>query len=468
MIVPLPIRHRPASICICLILGQVLFPPPALADEPWTDVRLDPVFARFLRAQDALLVKYLHDHSCSELLDNLAIKTDANGLDVTLFPRKKLAFHSRYKTRAGKPRFVLVYDPIMHSWPGTQPETIVITDSGYRLLEWKAVGGSPMFQSAELRYDKAGNPVLALTRTHRHPFTDPTRGNYRFLLADDQIRRVPEVEWIYASQEVRDRYERIRQAIEIRKRHGTKEALRWHDAVTSSAGAKSRSAVPRILRNMPTNSDERCLGISVVAEALLGGKRLDRDGLDAPEDLARRIYDGLTNGRKLRYHGRVSIDGRRVPIDSREALEKLSTLVAKLYKRDYHALSKTEQGRQRLVAGQTSFIRTSAELDRILRDDPDKTDVFLASGKRWFPDGTVKDTYHVILIRKEPGGEKSVYDPNDPGSPIASRAEDTDNGLMIEWTCRYKDTGVVTRQRYRIVHKDDFFRLTLGKRRRDG
>jgi hypothetical protein len=234
---------------------------------------------------------------------------------------------------------------------------------------------------------------------------------------------------------------------------------------SSNTGAKSSPDTPPIIRNMPTNSEKRCMGISVVAEALLDGERVDRDGVDggdAAEELARRIYRSLVTRRRVQYRPRVTIGNKSVPIDSKGALERLSTLVADLYKRDYVRLLQTEEGQQRLIAAQTEFIGTRRELDRILDADPDKTDVFCVSGRRWFPDGSVKETHHVVLIAKKPDGTKVVYYPNDPGSAIPCRLRNGEDVLEIVWTCRYRDTGHVTTQRYNIVHKDRFFRVALG------
>ena len=63
------------------------------------------------------------------------------------------------------------------------------------------------------------------------------------------------------------------------------------------------------------------------------------------------------------------------------------------------------------------------------------------------------------MVGKYPNGDKFVYDSNDPGAPIACQLTDTADGVTIEWTCRYKDTGQMTTQRYFVVHKDKFFNL---------
>jgi hypothetical protein len=218
-----------------------------------------------------------------------------------------------------------------------------------------------------------------------------------------------------------------------------------------------------ILRNIPTNSDKRCVGISVVAEALLDGVPLDGDGSDEAESIAKQIYGSLTTGRQLRYHRHVLIDGDRVPIDAKKSIGRLSTLVANHYKRDFSRLNQTEQGRQKLLAAEDSFVATSSELDQILVADEDKLDAFFGNGSRKFANGTVKDTHHTFLISKGPDGDVVVHDPNDPASPISCQVVNAEEGVTVQWTCKYKDTGETTTQRYFIVAKDRFFKVMLGE-----
>jgi hypothetical protein len=224
---------------------------------------------------------------------------------------------------------------------------------------------------------------------------------------------------------------------------------------------QARPATPSILQNMPVNSEERCVGITIVVAALLEGNRTNGDRQDRPEELAKRIYATLTTGKPVHYSRYLLSNGRSLAIDSREALDTLSTLVADLYKEDYRRLIQTEEGRRRLFQAAGGFVRTREELEGLLDRHTDKTDVFLAGGIRRFPDGTVKETHHAVLIRNGPSGELLVFDPNDPGVPIRCRVETDEDGLVLEWTCRYKDTGMITTQRYHIIPKDRYFRTVL-------
>lgn len=229
--------------------------------------------------------------------------------------------------------------------------------------------------------------------------------------------------------------------------------------------APTPGAAPRetILRNMPTNSEQRCVGISVVTEALLDGKPAEGNDLEAAEDVAQRIYRGLVTRQPLRYHARVLVGAAAVSIESPTAIEKLGSLVTDFYKQDFLRLSETEEGQQQLLSAEDSFVTTDMELDRILEAEPDRTDAFFGSGSRTFPDGTLETTHHVFLIGKQADGNTYVYDSNDPGLPITCKLVNRREGVEVEWTCKYRDTGKETTQRYLVVPKDTFFRLMLAE-----
>jgi len=234
----------------------------------------------------------------------------------------------------------------------------------------------------------------------------------------------------------------------------------------ASSGAREPSAPfspAEILRNMPVNRESRCVGISLVAGALLEGQMLTDDVTDDPATLAQQIYDASLNKTKVQFHTRLTRDDGAAPIQSRDALEQLSTTVADLYKQRHMELIATEKGRQRLRAAMGEVVTSSAELDAILDADPDQIDTFFCVGMRRFPDGTFKDTNHAILIAKNSIGDKIVYDPNDPGAAIPCRLHDTGDGVEVTWKCRYRDTGQVTTQRYQILARETFFRLALAK-----
>lgn len=216
------------------------------------------------------------------------------------------------------------------------------------------------------------------------------------------------------------------------------------------------------LRNMPTNSDKRCVGIIVVAEALLEGMELAGDGCDEAEVLAQRVYARLKTGQRVRHHRHVMLAGTPVPINSKAVLDRLSTLVAQHYKRDYTRLAKTKQGARKLIDAHYSFIATAKALDRILAADPDETVALFGTGTRVFPDGKMEETSHAFLIGRQASGRITVYDANDPGTPISCQVIGGEEGVVVEWTCRYRHTGHTTTQSYLIVDRKTAFGIMLS------
>jgi len=62
---------------------------------------------------------------------------------------------------------ILIFDPyMMHSWPGSQPITLVVTELDYRVLCWSESGGSPMFASGQLQLTK-GQHILSVFSRNR-------------------------------------------------------------------------------------------------------------------------------------------------------------------------------------------------------------------------------------------------------------------------------------------------------------
>jgi len=221
-----------------------------------------------------------------------------------------------------------------------------------------------------------------------------------------------------------------------------------------SADASLSSHAIQMLSHMPPNSDDRCLGICVVLEAMLDGE----PGGDSRncDDFARQIYHDALRGCQVQYPRDVIINGQLWAVESPESLERLSTAITDAYKHDCAVLLMSQLGNERLWKASTSFVMSIRELDHILDQDPDHVDAFCCVGIRRFPDGTLKESHHVVLIQKGPDGIKRVYDPNDPGRPFVCHLEDEDTRVSIEWTCKSPRTGSDTRQVYNIVHKDVF------------
>jgi hypothetical protein len=172
--------------------------PPKVA-PPVITIELDEQLLRSTTRFDipflnALRKRSGEDESAARLIRNLRLPADSNEE-----PRlgKLLAFHRSYQLD-GKQRYVLIYDPNWHLWPGTQPQTIVISDGNFRLLQWKEVGGSPKFSSADLQLED-GKPRVRITCLHRHThlvggeFTD--LGRYVYSLENDKVQSV-DMEWL--------------------------------------------------------------------------------------------------------------------------------------------------------------------------------------------------------------------------------------------------------------------------------
>lgn len=217
-----------------------------------------------------------------------------------------------------------------------------------------------------------------------------------------------------------------------------------------------------ILENLPTNSDKRCVGIATVAEALLDGKAsIEASNLTA-EQLAQRIYNQIATGKTVAYTLKVVIDKEVHPVTSQAVLSLVSTLVADHYKQDYLRLMKTERGRDRVVTASDTVIGSREELMQILSEDPDHITVFTGEGIRLFPNKKLQKTRHAFLVGKLDNNTLFVYDPNDPSQPICCRHAKLVKGLVLRWSCRYRDTGEVTTQQYYLVHQQDYFQRMLG------
>jgi len=246
-------------------------------------------------------------------------------------------------------------------------------------------------------------------------------------------------------------------------------SMHWAVAITLFALAVEPPATPaafspeQILLNMPVNSDHRCVGISLVAAALLEGELVADDRADEAHELGERIYGAAFMKRRVRFRAKLKVGDRDEPIQSRVALNALATAVADRYKQRHLELIATAKGRNRLWAAEGTVLRDMAELDSLLMTDADHIVPLLVVGSRRFPDGSVKDTNHAVLVAETLAGEKVVHDPNDPGQPIPCRFTKTAEGLSVAWTCRYRDTGETTSQQYFMIEVDKFFRAALAR-----
>lgn len=245
--------------------------------------------------------------------------------------------------------------------------------------------------------------------------------------------------------------------------------MHWAVVITLYALAVEPPAIPaafrpeQILLNMPVNSDHRCVGISLVAAALLEGELIADERADEVRELGARIYDSAFVKRRVRFRAKLKVDNREEPIQSSVALDALATAVVDRYKQRHLELIATAEGRNKLWAAEGVVLRDMSELDMLLAADIDHIVAMLVVGSRRFPDGSVKDSNHAVLIAKTAAGDKVVHDPNDPGQPISCRFAKTAEGLTVAWTCRYPETGESTSQHYLMVETDKFFRAALDR-----
>ena len=91
---------------------------------------------------------------------------------------------------------IFLFDPTTKMWPGSQPQTIVVTDEDFRLRYWTEVGGEPMFHSAKLETTN-GKVVLAITCQHRRRLRPNNIGIYRYRLSPSGLQMIGAVEWTY-------------------------------------------------------------------------------------------------------------------------------------------------------------------------------------------------------------------------------------------------------------------------------
>lgn len=231
-------------------------------------------------------------------------------------------------------------------------------------------------------------------------------------------------------------------------------------AIGSSPAASNSAELPLVLRNMPTNSDQRCVGITAVTEALLEGQPTNETASEADfERLAKSIFRNLATDEPCKFPQHVKLEGERLKITSPAALKHLSTRIAELYKQETNRILQIPNGAARLQSAQRQTLATKQALIDILDADADKIEFFCCFGERRFPDGTYKTTSHAVLFRKSTNGDLTVYDPNEPGRPIECKLSESSGILTAEWSCRYRETGDITWQRYVLVPKRTFFRI---------
>ncbi len=234
-------------------------------------------------------------------------------------------------------------------------------------------------------------------------------------------------------------------------------------AQTSATVDRADSAVPLVLKNMPMNSDLRCVGISSVAEALLEGRASKSVTSETSLDqLAKSIFDGLSTDNAIDYPAEVRVNQQLRQITEPDVLNEISSRVAALYKAEATRIADSPAGLKKLRAAQAAVLRSEEELHGALDADDDKTEVFCCFGYREFPDGQYKQTLHAVVMSKTDQGTIVVFDSNDPGGPIACNFRTFQGELIAQWSCKYRNHGYETTQRYRLVPKSRYFKIARG------
>ena len=130
----------------------------------------------------------LHEQLKAELLGSFATSPSRM---ITNLEYKNLVFHAVCTDKLGRSSHIAVFAPMFFTWPGSQPQTVVITDDKLRVTHWEEVGGSPWFVSANLRIE-TNHLILRVKCDHRSSHY----GTYRYKLSLSDVEPVGDVEWI--------------------------------------------------------------------------------------------------------------------------------------------------------------------------------------------------------------------------------------------------------------------------------
>jgi hypothetical protein len=222
------------------------------------------------------------------------------------------------------------------------------------------------------------------------------------------------------------------------------------DSIQEPASSPVPCEQSAVLANLPQNSDQRCFGIAIVMEALMECRSLQAGACRSAKSVAENLYDAAAANERVHLPEFVEDNGVRIPLLSRTGLELLSTMVADRYKDDHRRLV-AEGATERLASAMTAWVTSAQELNDLLHTDSDQTVAFGGIGVREFPSGEENETTHAFVLQMQSDGRIIVHDPNDPQTPAPCRLQVDAGGILVEWTCRYRDTGLVTTQVYGVV-----------------
>jgi hypothetical protein len=237
----------------------------------------------------------------------------------------------------------------------------------------------------------------------------------------------------------------------------------WGESSSSHSVSGSIPCEPsQVLAALPVNSDQRCMGIAIVIEAMLGASSLEAELCPAAQTLADQLYANAASADRIKLPQFVQADDARLPLLSKAGLELLSTLIADRHKLDFARWANNQATADRLVRAQSKFVPSIESLRQVLLSDVDHTVAFGGPGIRDFPNGEQRETHHAFVLQLRPDGSILVYDPNDPLAPIACELEETEDGVLIEWTGQYRDTGLRTTQAYYLVPVQEYLTVAFS------
>jgi hypothetical protein len=237
----------------------------------------------------------------------------------------------------------------------------------------------------------------------------------------------------------------------------------WGHTSPSHSDSTSVPCEPsRVLAALPVNSDQRCMGIAIVIEAMLGANSLEAELCPAAQTLADQLYANAASSDRIELPQFIESEGARMPLLSRAGLELISTLIADRHKVDFATWTKDQTSADRLARAQMNFVPSTESLREVLLSDVDHAVAFGGPGIRDFPDGEQRETHHAFVLQLRPDGGIIVYDPNDPDAPISCDLAETEDGVLIEWTGQYRDTGLRTTQAYYLVPVQDYLAVAFS------
>ena len=234
------------------------------------------------------------------------------------------------------------------------------------------------------------------------------------------------------------------------------EDMSKHDAEAlilsiDQAAAPTVASHAEVLSLMSLNHDRQCVAISLVAETILQAEIETDAAPQLPDIIAMRMFDNLATGERLALPRKLKFSGDMRAIDDPEAIKTLVAAADAYYARFCEGIYADPVRLAQHAEAAQDYVNDRKALVALLAADPDGAAMFCGYGMRTFADGEIGSTDHAFLIRLLPSGQLAVYDPNDITRPHRPTITTTGDGLRIEWSSVYKNTGRWATQRYKIT-----------------